>query len=163
MINKKYLQKFSSIQTPFYFYDLDVLRSTLDSMKKESNLTGFEVHYALKANPNPRILKLIASYGFGADCVSGNEVAAALDAGFSNSKIVFAGVGKNDREIEFGLRSDIFCFNCESIPEIEVISEIASKLGKTARIALRINPYIDAHTHKYITTDILVIWEPTWK
>ncbi|HLP73421.1 MAG TPA: diaminopimelate decarboxylase [Bacteroidales bacterium] len=154
MINKKYLQKFSSIQTPFYFYDLDVLRSTLDSMKKESNLTGFEVHYALKANPNPRILKLIASYGFGADCVSGNEVAAALDAGFSNSKIVFAGVGKNDREIEFGLRSDIFCFNCESIPEIEVISEIASKLGKTARIALRINPYIDAHTHKYITTGI---------
>jgi diaminopimelate decarboxylase len=154
MISKKYIEKFSSIETPFYFYDLDVLRSTLDSIKKESDLAGFDVHYALKANPNPRILKLIASYGFGADCVSGNEVAAAIDAGFDNSKIVFAGVGKNDREIEFGLRSDIFCFNCESIPEIENISSIASRLGKTASIALRINPYIDAHTHKYITTGI---------
>lgn len=154
MISKKLTEKFKGIETPFYFYDLDVLRSTLDSIKKESDMTGFEVHYALKANPNPRILKLIASYGFGADCVSGNEVSAALDAGFKNSKIVFAGVGKNDKEIEFGIKSDIFCFNCESIPEIEVISSIASGLGKTARIALRINPYIDAHTHKYITTGI---------
>lgn len=154
MISKKYTEKFKEIETPFYFYDLDVLRSTLDLVKKQADLNGFEVHYALKSNPNPRILKLIASYGFGADCVSGNEVAAAIEAGFSKSAIVFAGVGKTDKEIEFGIRSDIFCFNCESIPEIEVISHIASKLGKTARIALRINPYIDAHTHKYITTGI---------
>jgi diaminopimelate decarboxylase len=150
----RYTEKFNGIETPFYFYDLDVLRSTLDSVKKESDLNGFDIHYALKANPNPRILRLIASYGFGADCVSGNEVAAALDAGFRNDKIVFAGVGKTDKEIQFGIKSDIFCFNCESIPEIEVIDRIASGLGKTARIALRINPYIDAHTHKYITTGI---------
>lgn len=165
MTLRKYTEKFGGIETPFYFYDLDVLRSTLDSVKKESDQNGFEVHYALKANPNPRILKLIASYGFGADCVSGNEIAAALEAGFKNSKIVFAGVGKTDKEIESGIRSDIFCFNCESIPEIEVLDRIAARMGKKAGIALRINPYIDAHTHKYITTGIeeskfgINIWE----
>jgi diaminopimelate decarboxylase len=154
MIGKKYIEKFGQIETPFYFYDLDVLRKTLETIKKETVGTGFVAHYALKANPNPRILKLIASYGFGADCVSWNEVAAALDAGFPASGVVFAGVGKSDREIENALLADIFCFNCESIPEMEVINEIAARLNKVARIALRINPYIDAHTHKYITTGI---------
>lgn len=154
MIDAKYIDKFGELETPFYFYDLNVLRSTLDTVKKESVRAGYEVHYALKANPNPRILKLIASYGFGADCVSWNEIAAALEAGFPASGVVFAGVGKSDKEIENSLKADIFCFNCESIPEMEVINEIATRLGKTARIALRINPYIDAHTHKYITTGI---------
>jgi diaminopimelate decarboxylase len=112
------------------------------------------VHYAIKANFNPRILKIISSYGFGADCVSWNEITAAISAGFSPSEIVFAGVGKTDKDIDSALREDILCFNCESIPEIEVIDELASKQNKTARIAIRINPYIDAHTHKYITTGI---------
>lgn len=154
MINNSYIQKFESIDTPFYFYDLDVLRSTLNKVKRESELSGFKAHYAIKANPNPRILKIIASYGLGADCVSGNEIACAIEAGFKPSEIVFAGVGKTDREITFALKNNIFCFNCESIPEIEVINELAAKLNKKADIALRINPYIEAHTHKYITTGI---------
>jgi len=154
MIDSKYIEKFRQIETPFYFYDLGVLRSTLEKVKDESLKAGYEAHYALKANPNPRILKIIASYGFGADCVSWNEIAAALDAGFPASGIVFAGVGKSDREIENALKADIFCFNCESIPEMEVINALALKENKVARIALRINPYIDAHTHKYITTGI---------
>lgn len=154
MINNKTIEKFGKIETPFYYYDLDVLRSTLESVKKESDKSGYKVHYAVKANSNHRILKIISSYGFGADCVSFNEIAAAISAGFNPSDIVFAGVGKTDKDIESALKANIFCFNCESIPEIEVIDELAAKLYKTAQIALRINPYIDAHTHKYITTGI---------
>jgi diaminopimelate decarboxylase len=154
MINISTIEKFRDIETPFYYYDLDVLRSTLDLVKKESELSGYKVHYAVKANSNPRILKIISSYGFGADCVSWNEIACAIDSGFNPSEIMFAGVGKTDKDIVAALRQDIFCFNCESIPEIEVIDQLASKHNKTARIALRINPYIEAHTHKYITTGI---------
>jgi diaminopimelate decarboxylase len=154
MINKKTIEKFGEIETPFYYYDLDVLRSTLDVVKKESDYSGFRVHYAVKANSNPRLLKIISSYGFGADCVSFNEIAASINAGFNPSEIVFAGVGKTDKDIEAALRAEIFCFNCESVPEIEVINNLALKNNKTAQIALRINPYIDAHTHKYITTGI---------
>ena len=154
MININTIEKFRDIETPFYYYDLDVLRSTLDLVKKESELSGYKVHYAVKANSNPRILKIISSYGFGADCVSWNEIACAIDSGFKPSEIMFAGVGKTDKDIVAALRQDIFCFNCESIPEIEVIDQLASKHNKTARIALRINPYIEAHTHKYITTGI---------
>jgi diaminopimelate decarboxylase len=154
MINNKTLEKFKDLPTPFYYYDLDVLRSTLETVKKESENAGYKVHYAVKANHNHRILKTISSYGLGADCVSGNEIAASIEAGFSPSSIVFAGVGKTDKDIDAALKADIYCFNCESIPEIEVINELAAKQKKVARIALRINPYIDAHTHKYITTGI---------
>ena len=146
--------KFKELTTPFYYYDLDVLRSTLDLIKEESDKFGFKIHYALKANSNPKILKIISSYGFGADCVSWNEIARAIETNFKPGEIVFAGVGKSDREIESALNSEIYCFNCESIPEIVVINSIASRLKKTARIALRINPYIEAFTHKYITTGI---------
>jgi diaminopimelate decarboxylase len=154
MITNLITEKFRDIETPFYYYDLDVLRSTLDIVKKESELSGYKVHYAVKANSNPRLLKIIASYGLGADCVSWNEIACALEAGFKPSEIVFAGVGKTDKDIKAALNADIFCFNCESIPEMEVIDLLASEQNKTARIALRINPYIEAHTHKYITTGI---------
>ena len=154
MINNKTIEKFRKIETPFYYYDLEVLRSTLDVVKKESDNSGYKVHYAVKANSNPRILKIISSYGFGADCVSFNEINAAITAGFNPSEIVFAGVGKTDKDIEAALKADIFCFNCESIPEIEVIDQLGFKTEKTAQIALRINPYIEAHTHKYITTGI---------
>ncbi|HPT21465.1 MAG TPA: diaminopimelate decarboxylase [Bacteroidales bacterium] len=148
------MEKFRDLPTPFYYYDLDVLRSTLETLKKESDYSGYKAHYAVKANANPRILKIISSYGFGADCVSYNEIAASIAAGFDPSGIVFAGVGKTDKDIESALKAEIFCFNCESIPEMEVIDQIAARLNKTANIALRINPYIDAHTHKYITTGI---------
>lgn len=154
MIDNKTIEKFRKIETPFYYYDLDVLRSTLDLVKKESDNSGFKIHYAVKANSNPRILKIISSYGFGADCVSFNEINASINAGFNSSDIVFAGVGKTDKDIVAALKADIFCFNCESIPEIEVIDQLALKQGQTAHIALRINPYIEAHTHKYITTGI---------
>jgi len=123
-------------------------------VKEESEKSGFSIHYAVKANANPRILEIIASYGFGADCVSYNEIERAMECGFSPSIIVFAGVGKTDLEIESALKARIACFNCESIAEIEVIDSIAARLKTKATIALRINPYIEAHTHKYITTAI---------
>ena len=154
MISKTTTEKLRKIETPFYYYDLDILRSTLDIVKKESENSGYKVHYAVKANSNPKILKIISSYGFGADCVSYNEIDAAMTAGFKPSEIVFAGVGKTDKDIKSALKAGIFCFNCESIPEIEVINDLASIFNKTASIALRINPYIEAHTHKYITTGI---------
>lgn len=146
--------KFRNLQTPFYFYDLDVLKSTCIIVREESEKAGLKVHYAVKANANPRLLNIIASYGFGADCVSFNEIERAISSGFKPSEIVFAGVGKSDRDIEAALKADIFCFNCESIAEIEVIDSIAGSLKKNATIALRINPYIEAHTHKYITTGV---------
>jgi diaminopimelate decarboxylase len=154
MITTKIIQKFRDLPTPFYFYDLDVLNTTCQKVLDESVKTGFKVHYAVKANPNPRILKIISSYGFGADCVSYNEIERAISSGFKPSETVFAGVGKTDKDIEAALKADILCFNCESIPEMEVINSIAEKQNKVATIALRINPYIEAHTHKYITTGV---------
>jgi diaminopimelate decarboxylase len=143
---------FSSLETPFYYYDTKVLDQTLDVLTTEANKYNFKVHYALKANANPRILSVIRGYGLGADCVSGGEIRAAIKAGFPTSKIVFAGVGKADWEINLGLDNNIFCFNVESIPELEVINDLAAVKGKTASIALRINPNVSADTHQYITT-----------
>ena len=154
MFNKEIIKKFQNLQTPFYFYDLDVLKRTCETLKREASASGYKVHYAVKANANPRILKIIASYGFGADCVTFNEIDCAIKAGFSPSEIVFAGVGKTDKDIEAALKAEIFCFNCESIPEMEVIDSIAAGAGKIASIALRINPNVEAYTHKYITTGI---------
>lgn len=148
------VEKFKQLNTPFYYYDIELLRATLETIKKETGKKPFHVHYAVKANANPRILREIASFGFGADCVSGNEILAALECGFTPDKIVFAGVGKSDREILIGLDNDIFCFNVESIPELEVLNILAGTKGKMARVAFRINPNIDAHTHKYITTGL---------
>ena len=154
MIDKTIAEKFRKLPTPFYYYDLDVLNETLKNIQKEATATGFKIHYAVKANFNPRILRIISSYGFGADCVSWNEINAAVKEGFNPSEIVYAGVGKTDNEINAAIDVGIYCFNCESVPEIEVIDQLAGKKGKIARIALRINPLIEAHTHKYITTGI---------
>ncbi|MBQ8066355.1 MAG: diaminopimelate decarboxylase [Prevotella sp.] len=145
--------KLQNIQTPFYYYDAELLRKTLHTINSEAGKhEGFVVHYAVKANANPRVLRIIREAGLGADCVSGGEIEAALKAGFPASKIVFAGVGKSDWEINLGLSNDIFSFNVESIPELEVINELAGAMGKTGRIALRINPDVGAHTHANITT-----------
>jgi len=154
MISKDAISKFRDIKTPFYFYDLDVLKSNLDVLRKESENSGYKIHYAVKANANPRVLKIISSYGFGADCVSWNEIDAAIKAGFDPSKVVFAGVGKSDYEIINAIKAGIYCFNVESIPEIEVIEQFAAQLKKSVQVALRINPLVEAHTHKYITTGI---------
>ncbi|MEE0975821.1 MAG: diaminopimelate decarboxylase [Muribaculaceae bacterium] len=148
------LDIFAQTRTPFYFYDLNLLQATLTEIKQCASQSHVHVHYAIKANANPEILKIIKENGFGVDCVSGGEVEAALNAGFAADKIVFAGVGKSDWEIELGLDNNISCFNIESAAELDVIQEIAQIKGKTARVALRVNPNVDAHTHHYITTGL---------
>ncbi|KAB2859107.1 MAG: diaminopimelate decarboxylase [Flavobacteriales bacterium] len=150
----QHIEQYKKLKTPFYHYNLDVLERTLDLVTAESNRYGYHIHYALKANVNDAVLTAIKNRQIGADCVSGNEVKKALETGFAANNIVFAGVGKTDDEINFALDKDIFCFNCESLPEMEVINELAEKKNKVAHIALRINPNINAKTHHYITTGL---------
>ncbi|MFZ4457151.1 MAG: diaminopimelate decarboxylase [Bacteroidales bacterium] len=148
-------EKFGALHTPFYYYNTDLLRETLDVVTSESaKYNNYHVHYAVKANANQTLLTIIRDKGLGVDCVSGGEIEAALKAGFTSDKIVFAGVGKSDWEINIGLDNNIFCFNAESIPELEVINELAAAKGKVASIALRINPDVAANTHHYITTGL---------
>ena len=149
------VNKFRELETPFYYYDVNVLRETLSCINKEAGkYNNFCVHYAVKANANHKVLTIIRESGLGADCVSGGEIRAAIKAGFPTNKIVYAGVGKTDWEINLGLDYDIFCFNVESVPELEIINELAAAKGKTARIAFRINPTVGAHTHANITTGL---------
>ena len=149
------LERFQSIRTPFYYYDADLLRKTLQTINDEvERHENWHVHYAVKANANPSLLRIIRNAGFGADCVSGGEIEACIRAGFPASKIVYAGVGKSDWEINLGLDNNIFCFNVESIPELEVINQLAHQKSKTARVAFRLNPNVGAHTHANITTGL---------
>lgn len=149
------VNKFRELETPFYYYDVNVLRETLSYINKEAGkYNNFCVHYAVKANANHKVLTIIRESGLGADCVSGGEIRAAIKAGFPTNKIVYAGVGKTDWEINLGLDYDIFCFNVESVPELEIINELAAAKGKTARVAFRINPNVGAHTHANITTGL---------
>ncbi len=149
------LERFKETDTPFYYYDTDLLRATLREINREAGRhEGFCVHYAVKANANPKLLNIICQAGLGADCVSGGEVQAAVNAGFPHDKIVFAGVGKSDWEICLGLDKDIACFNVESVPELDVINGLAGRMGKVARVAFRINPDVGAHTHANITTGL---------
>lgn len=149
------VNKFRELETPFYYYDVNVLRETLSCINKEAGkYNNFCVHYAVKANANHKVLTIIRESGLGADCVSGGEIRAAIKAGFPTNKIVYAGVGKTDWEINLGLDYDIFCFNVESVPELEIINELASAKGKTARVAFRINPNVGVHTHANITTGL---------
>lgn len=154
MLELKEFEKFEELQTPFWYYDLDLLRRTADEVAKYSRKYGIGVNYALKANVEPRILQIISSKGFGADCVSGNEVIYAVAHGFRPETVVFAGVGKTDREISRAIDLGIGCFNVESLMELEVIDSIASAKGVRVNVAVRINPDIDAHTHKYVTTGL---------
>ena len=149
------VNKFRELETPFYYYDVNVLRETLSCINKEAGkYNNFCVHYAVKANANHKILTIIRENGLGADCVSGGEIRAAVKAVFPTNKIVYAGVGKTDWEINLGLDYDIFCFNVESVPELEIINELAAAKGKVARVAFRINPNVGAHTHANITTGL---------
>ncbi|UIR57903.1 diaminopimelate decarboxylase [Sphingobacterium sp. SRCM116780] len=154
MMKENIGDRFVGKETPFYYYDMKVLEETLDAAYVASNKRGFHVHFALKSNFNSRLLSMIQSKGFGGDCVSGNEVQRAIDAGFAAKMITFAGVGKSDKEIKSALSHDIFAFNVESIQELEVINELAAEQGRKAKVALRINPNVDAHTHHYITTGL---------
>lgn len=149
------VEKFNSIQTPFYYYDKAILQQTLDTINAEAGkYEGYKVHYAVKANVDPALLGIVNASGLGCDCVSGGEVERCLMSGFAPSKIVFAGVGKADWEINLALDANIACFNVESEPELEVIDALAGAKGKMANVALRVNPNVDAHTHKYITTGL---------
>lgn len=146
------IAEFRDLRTPFYFYDLALLDRTLAEVRRTARDERFMVHYAIKANANPGILRRIKAAGLGVDAVSGGEITAAIEAGFAPRDIVFAGVGKSDEEIILALETGIGCFNVESPEELRVIDEIATGMGKKARIALRVNPDIDAHTHEYIST-----------
>jgi len=149
------IEKFQQLRTPFYYYDTELLRKTLKTIGDEAEKhEGFVVHYAVKANANPNLMRIIRQAGLGADCVSGGEIEAAVKAGFHSQKIVYAGVGKSDWEINLALDQDIFCFNVESIPELQVINELAKQKGKVARVAFRLNPNVGAHTHANITTGL---------
>ncbi len=149
------ISKFRELETPFYYYDTQLLRDTLTCVNNEAKkYEKYIVHYAVKANANPKLLSIIRENGLGADCVSGGEIRAAIQAGFPSSKIVYAGVGKADWEINLGLEHNIFCFNVESVPELEVINELAGAKEKVASVALRINPNVGAHTHANITTGL---------
>lgn len=154
MFSDKDIAHFSNLETPFYYYDLNLLQSTLEACRKAASAYQFHVHYAMKANFNPKVLTKIEKAGFGADCVSGGEVKKAIELGFAKEKVVFAGVGKSDKEINEALDLDIFCFNVESVQELQVINELAEKKQKKAKVAIRINPNVDAHTHANITTGL---------
>lgn len=148
------IERFQSIKTPFYYYDLDLLKNTIAEVKKQVGDSRYHIHYALKANANLDIIKPIRETGWGVDCVSGNEVMTAVENGFDPSSIVFAGVGKTDDEINYALSVGIGCFNVESLSELEVISQLAVAKNVTAKVSLRVNPNVDAHTHHYITTGL---------
>jgi len=148
------IEKFQSLKTPFYYYDLDLLQETLGQVRKHGLSKGYHVHFAVKANFNLPILHLIRKAGLGIDCVSGKEIERAIEAGFKPEQIAFAGVGKTDEEIHTGLSHNIFSFNCESIQEIKVLNELAKKAGKKANVSVRLNPNVEAKTHKYITTGL---------
>ena len=154
MFNTNTIDKFQQLDTPFYYYDLGMLDKTLTVCKTAADKYGFHVHYAMKANFNPKVLDHIQAHGFGADCVSGNEVKAAIEHRFDKKSVVFAGVGKSDREINLALDADIFCFNVESVQELFIINDLAKAKGKVANVAIRINPNVDAHTHHFITTGL---------
>ena len=147
------IERLAGYETPFYYYDMEVLRATLSEIQEHVQaLDTAVVHYAVKACAAPEILRTIAQAGLGADCVSGGEVEAALAAGIPASRIVFAGVAKTDKEIRYALERGIFCFNVESQAELEVIDQLAAEMGTLAKVCLRINPEVDAHTHVKITT-----------
>ena len=154
MYPDRIISELQNFKTPYFFYDLDVLRNTLSEVREYALAKDFHVHFALKANNQKRLLNVIKAEGLGADCVSGGEIERAIEAGFSPDEIAFAGVGKSDEEIEIGLKHDIFCFNSESPQELEVLNELAGEQGKKARVALRLNPNVEADTHKYITTGL---------
>jgi diaminopimelate decarboxylase len=154
MFNESMISTLRKIETPFYFYDTSLLQRTLFAIKDAADLFNFHLHYAIKANANKRVLQIISQYGLGADCVSANEIIAAIENGFEPNKIVFAGVGKTDKEIEYAIENSIFSINCESVQELDVINQIAKSNNKKVRVALRINPNVNANTHKNITTGL---------
>ena len=154
MFSSELVSRFQNLETPFYYYDLELLQATLNQVREHGVSKGFHIHFAIKANFNYKILDYILKAGLGIDCVSGREIERAIEAGFSPDQIAFAGVGKTDREMLTGLEHEIFSFNCESLQEVEILNDLAKNAGKSANISIRLNPNIEAKTHKYITTGL---------
>ncbi len=154
MFTPELIKKLDRIQTPFYYYDLGLLDDTLAALKQHGLSKGYHIHFAIKANFNYKILNRILEAGLGIDCVSGREIERAIDAGFNPNQIAFAGVGKTDDEIKIGLQHEIYSFNCESLQELIVLNDLASEKNQVADVAIRLNPNIQANTHKYITTGL---------
>ena len=152
MLSTRIKDSLRALPTPFYLYDMELLGRTLDAIRAEADRDGYKIHYAIKANNDERILQAVLARGFGIDCVSGNELSLIRRLGFPADGIVYAGVGKSDKEIELGVREGIRAFNCESRQELQVIDEISGRLGKKTRVALRINPDVDPQTHRHIST-----------
>ncbi|MBM4053263.1 MAG: diaminopimelate decarboxylase [Planctomycetes bacterium] len=142
----------SETGTPVYIYSKNAILSRFNDLRTAFQEVDTTICFSVKSNSNLSICKVLADAGSGFDVVSGGELFRALKAGGKPSKIVFAGVGKTDKEIRYALENDIFMFNAESIAEIEHINAVAGKMKKTAKVALRINPDIDAKTHAKTTT-----------
>ena len=152
MLSRKVAEQLRNYRTPFYLYDIDLLRQTLQSAVSVAERYHYVIHYAIKANFDPRILQVIREYGLGIDCASGNEVRCAIEAGFDPKSIVYAGVGKRDHEIRYAVEQGIFAINCESMEELAVIDAFAAEAGKVVDVGLRINPDIDPKTNHCIDT-----------
>lgn len=153
-MKKSVFERLLSLETPVYYYDMDLFRKTVDLLAETASAHGVKVHYAVKTNNEERIMRYIASKGLGADCVSGNEIAWAVRCGFPPESIVYAGVGKTDKELTSAILAGIGAFNCESLEELRILDDLAGRCSRKARVCLRINPDIDAHTHQYITTGL---------
>lgn len=140
--------------TPFYLYDQQILEDNFQEFVDQAQHFGLNtmVCFALKANSNKKLLKVLAKKGAGADIVSGGELLRALSAGIPSQKIVFSGVGKTADEITLALKKNIYSFNVESLQELELINKLAKKMGKTANVAFRLNPKVHVKTHKHIST-----------
>ena len=148
------LDSFNKYKTPYYYYNTTLLEQTISTCLSIANKNNIKIHFSLKSNFNEKILKIISSHKeIGADCVSGGEVKLALNF-FKPEQIVFAGIGKTDEEIEDAVVNKIFCFNVESLEELENLNEICKKKKKKMNFATRINPNVLAHTHEKITTGL---------
>ena len=152
MLSRQVADKLAKYETPFYLYDIGLLNQTLESLMSIASKYGYKIHYAIKANYDARLLQIIRKYGVGIDCASGNEARCAIEAGFDPKSIVYAGVGKRDKEIRYAIEQNILAINCESIEEINLVDELAAQMGKVVNIALRVNPDIDPKTNHCIDT-----------
>ena len=144
----------TQFSTPLYVYSQGAIENAFRAWSDAFNGTDHLICYAVKANSNIAILKLLATLGSGFDIVSGGELLRVLAAGGDPKKIVFSGVGKTQSEIELALENRIRCFNVESVSELQLIEKVATRLGTMAPVSIRINPDVDAKTHPYISTGL---------
>ena len=152
MLSRQIASKLRGYETPFYLYDMALLRQTLESVVYESKRYGYHLHYAIKANYDDRLLSVIREYGLGIDCASGNELRKAIESGFDPKTIVYAGVGKRDKELRYAIEQEILAINVESLEELYLLDRLSGEMGKVTEVALRINPDIDPKTNHCIDT-----------